>query len=157
MLYDILPPTGNIRGPSALDSLLRTFASELSPSETVSLQLRSDSGEAGLSINVPSAHRGWLWSELLDAYPGAKLIRRPDDSPSEFTTSVSLTLRPDLFPLRTINEFGDKLGRDRDDPIGGLLSRLKTGRDGRVSVCVSLAVTSLLPLSSRCLRVDKRN
>ena len=149
VLYDLLPPTGNTRGPSALDSLLRSLARELKRGESVEFQLRGDSGDAGLAIDVPSQHRGWLWSELLDAYPGAKLKRRETATGHEHTAVAYLTLSPDVFALRAVGDFGDELGKERDDPIGGLLSRLKTGRDGRLSVCVSLEVSTPQPRHRR--------
>lgn len=144
LLYQLLPPTGNTRGPSALDSLLRTLTEELGPRETVTFQLRGDSGHAGLAIDVPPQHRTWLWNELLDAYPGTKL-ERIDDQPPDNAVTAFLTLTPDYFSLRTTTDFRDQFARQTDDPIGGLLSRLKTGRNGRLAVRISLEVTRPQP------------
>ena len=157
MLIAIHPPANNDRGPAGIAQLLDALHETLPNRTTLSLELGSIAGEVTLLCRVPTTQRKAITEPLLDAYPGTTVevlavdpLTIPDD---HVTVTTSLRLVPDVYSLRTLAAFEDHLGRRLDDPLLGVLSQLRSGRDGNLRVHTSLSL-SVAP-ERTCRRADR--
>ncbi|MEZ6055472.1 MAG: DUF87 domain-containing protein [Planctomycetaceae bacterium] len=153
MQLDIRPPSGNTRGPLHTESLLRAI--HRADAAPIHLQLRSREGSVGMSVDLPDDSRVLFLQELQDAYPGTTVqSRRDDERPERNDWSTSLRLSPDIWSMRTFEEFLDTTdGRQFADPVAGLLSAIRTGHSGRLECQLDLM---LQPATERRVRQGMR-
>ncbi|MCA9000226.1 MAG: ATP-binding protein [Planctomycetaceae bacterium] len=142
MLLEIRPPVGNTRGPLYTESLLRALHRANSQRRKVSLQLRGIDGGVGLAVSCPDELRVLFLQELQDAYPGVTVRPIRAETGSHLKTwSTAIRLSPDVLPLRTYGAFLDETDkRQFADPLGGLLSAIRSGHSGRISSHLELII-----------------
>ncbi|MEZ6146944.1 MAG: type IV secretion system DNA-binding domain-containing protein [Planctomycetaceae bacterium] len=162
MQIRLRPLPGNLRGPVQTESLLRVWRQVSEPRRTqrvqreeLSLVIGSFDGEVGLAIECADELRNVIVPELQDAYPGMEVVVRQEEGSADDRVfrSLALTLHPDVFALRTYDTFVDEPEREMADPIGGLLSAVRTGRSGRIACSIRL---SIAPASARQVRRHRR-
>ena len=108
----------------------------------MTLVIGSFDGEVGLAIECGDELRNVIVPELQDAYPGLEVrVHREEGSQSDTVTrSLTLRLSPEIYPLRTIDTFVDEPERELADPIGGLLTAVRTGQSGRIECSIRLRI-----------------
>ncbi|MCA9076547.1 MAG: ATP-binding protein [Planctomycetaceae bacterium] len=162
MQIRLRPLPGNLRGPVQTESLLRVWRQVIGPQRTrrsqreeLSLMIGSFDGEVGLAIECADELRNVIVPELQDAYPGMEVVVRQEegDADDRVFRSLALTLHPDVYLLRTYDTFVDEPERELADPIGGLLSAVRTGRSGRIAYSIRLRIA---PASTRQVRRHRR-
>ncbi|MCA8991746.1 MAG: ATP-binding protein [Planctomycetaceae bacterium] len=151
----ILPPTGNTRGPLAMESLLRAVHRMGAKSAPLTLLLRSQQGSVGLAAQLPDELRIMFLQELQDAYPGVTVQRAQASTVEDrHTWTAHLRLSPDILSLRTYEQFLDLAdGRQFSDPVAGLLAAIRTGNSGRFECTIEL---SIRPATARRLKQTER-
>lgn len=142
MQLEIRSPTGNTRGPLAMESLLRAVHRAGSARDELKLRLRSQQGTVGLTAELPDALRVLFLQELQDAYPGTVIVTVPPSVADDVVVKqASLRLLPDVGCMRTFEAFLDVTdGRQFSDPLAGLLSAIRTGSSGRIECEIELAL-----------------
>ncbi len=142
---------GNTRGPVYTESLLRTLHRIDRRSDPVCLGIETLNGEVVQTVECPRELRSLLSEELQDAYQGlqAHVIRQEGRHANDVTWSRQLRLSPDVFRLRTYDQFMDEPERMLADPLLGLMSSVRTGKSGRVRCAIRLMIR---PASGRQVR-----
>ena len=142
MQFDILPPTGNSRGPLSMESLLRSVHRS-GVGSPLRLLIHSYQGKVGLRVDVPSELKASFLQELQDSYPGTTVKRVESESVYNGSRmwKSQLRLRPDVLLIRTYGEFIDLADRrEFSDPIAGLFAAVSTGRSGRIQCRVEFTI-----------------
>lgn len=155
MRLSIRPPADNERGPAYTESLLRLLHRADPSRRGIELQIRTDRGEVGLAVDCPDELRAIFRETLLDAYPGSSIIPLDvtDSHHSQRCWECELWWTPDLFPLRTSDNFRDSVAGKFVDPLGPVFSALRTGRSGRIESAFRL---SLKPATHRSVNRAER-
>lgn len=130
-------------------SVLASVHDAVSSRHPISLWFESDSGTVSFFVELPDECRSVFLQELQDVYPGSTVLPEivqadvPDDG-DRWNTELRLT--PDVLPLQIFDQFVDETNkRSLADPVSGLLSRLKTGRSGRVVPAIRLTIQPATP------------
>lgn len=139
--YALRPAPDNERGPQHVVSLLRSVHQLNKTRMPLTLEIASGEGSPGLFIETPAELRNAFLSELGDAYPGATIqVARRDLGEDCHRYETALRLTPDVLPIRTYRDFEESPDREFADPITGLLSSVRTGRDQRVCAAIRLII-----------------
>ena len=145
--FEIRPPLGNTRGPLFTEILLRTMHRVCHTKQKFHLELCSHQGKVGLRAKLPEELRSLFLQELQDVYPGTTI--HPVDKESSIPHTIwtmTLHLKPDLFMLRTHEQFLDQSEkRQLSDPVAGLLSAIRTGASGRIECMIDLQIRPATP------------
>lgn len=138
-----------------MESLLRATHRAGNSMEPLCLRLQSREGMVGLAVELPDQMRTLFLQELQDAYPGTTVQRiRNSDKNDVVTVATWLRLQPDVYRMRTYDEFLDVTDARRfSDPLGSLLAAIRTGHSGRLECCLEL---SLQPAREQRLRAAQR-
>ena len=144
VLFSVATPADHECGPAPLELVLATLQQAGSQCQLLELILAAPAETAGLFLRVAPDLAGRTRSQFLTRYPDAVLTRQPDTLPDPrsggFTWSLSLQLRPDVFPIRRHTEFSDVDGRTFVDPVASLLDCLPAGSDRRVRAMITLRI-----------------
>lgn len=141
MLLILRTPAENTRGATYVASLLQTLHMLRLSKRGIDLLIRTSRGQSELAIDCPEQLRQFFAVQLQDAYPGTVIeIERQPEPPAGETWSIELRVSPDVFSIRTTEDFRDSAGREFPDPIAGLLSAIHTGRSGRINCTVRLRI-----------------
>ena len=151
MELEIRSSVGNTRGPLAMESLLHSVLRAAQPDDAFQLRMRSRQGTVGLTVEVPDNLRLLFLQELQDAYPGTVVHKLNNDTPElNLVQQADLQVSPDVNCIRTFDAFLDVTdGRQFSDPIGGLLSAIRTTSSQQMECEIEL---SLKPATNRRLR-----
>ncbi len=138
-----------------MESLLHSVLRAAQPEDVFQLRMRSRQGTVGLTAELPDNLRLLFLQELQDAYPGTVVHKINSDMPDlNVVQQATLQISPDVNRIRTFDAFLDVTdGRQFSDPIGGLLSAIRTTHKQAMECEIAL---SLKPASRRRLRQAKR-
>lgn len=153
MLLAFKLPASSDRSPRYMEAALNAVHESNPHRLAFRLELAMRGSQIGLYCRVPPVLKSLVLDELRDAYPGSHVSILPDDAlhpPADTQTmSALLHLTPDVLPIKTYRAFEDTLHRVLADPLAGLLSALRTSRNGKLLTRVLLFVR---PASNRRVR-----
>jgi energy-coupling factor transporter ATP-binding protein EcfA2 len=141
----------NDRGLVHTESVLHLLHQANRKRLPLTLQLGTDHGELGWTVDCPVELVPLFREAFLDAYPGTTISaeRRPERPAARTIWTQELWLRPDLGPIRDHEGGRDPVSGRFLDPVAVLCAALKTGRSGRIECVVTLEIQ---PVSRRRLR-----
>lgn len=150
MLFSISVTAGNERGPQHLEPLLLALHAASSRREPLELSFATHEGSVGLFAEMPATLQRFFAERMADAFPEGTLtsvsIGAMEIPAGWQVWERELWLTPDVFVLRTHEQFEHGLSRTLTDPVAGILSALRTGRSAPVRLTIRL---SLRPATER--------
>ena len=128
MLISISDTPTNERGPRHMRSILAAIHHAASKNHPVSFIIGRHEQQVGLYCRFPGLLHRLIKGQFHAKYPDCTIELLDDDAldcPVGFETwSISLHLRPDLFPILRYQQFEDVIHNEVDDPIGGVLQTI---------------------------------
>lgn len=128
MLLRLSVPPTNDRGPLYMEQALAAVHGAVTRRMPLTLLYAQHDGEAALFLRLPRMLKTIVPSQLYAQYPDCRLESVPDeafgDVPREQVHELSLTLAPDIFPIRRHGQFEDSSNRTLADPLAIVLSAL---------------------------------
>lgn len=127
-----------------LDALHQTNAKRL----PIHLEFAHHTGVSAIFCRFPHELRSAVMEQLADAYPDCKIDILADGwlaSRSPRVMAAGLRLGPDIFPIKTHEQFEDTLNRNAADPVGGILSLLRTSERSRLETRIIIRARPAAP------------
>jgi hypothetical protein len=113
--------------------------------EPISLEYGCHGNTAALFCRAPRPVAKIIERQLAAAYPDLEIERLDEGAtappPGTLIKTVELRLVGDVMPIETCDAFEDRIGRELNDPIAGLLGLLAAGPDISVRSHVAVQIT----------------
>lgn len=134
MRLQISPTAANDRGPRYAEQFFQILHQGNRKGLPVTLLIETQGGEASLFIEGPKSLERFITTQLQAHYPDVVTTSvAPKKTPTAAgykRLSLTLTLTPDLFPLRTHPDFSkDEKPAEYSDPIAGVLAAVSAGQE----------------------------
>lgn len=123
MMLRVSIPPGNQRGPQYMEQALAAMYHGLHRRHGLTLLIGHFASHVGLAIEGPHPSLSVVQQQFFAHYPECELrpIAVVGNQPTG-VWSAAVRLAPDIFPIRTHEQFEDALNRTTADPLAALLS-----------------------------------
>jgi len=157
-------PAGNDRGPLFMDQVLAAIHQGNPRKLPVTLIILRHMGEVALAVDFPDECRAVVEGQLYAHYPDAKLVSLSSNvfhaDNDHVTTTATLELHPDLFPIRRYQQFEDPISRQVADPLTALFTAIATETTANLQASIHFTITPAqhrqIHRVQKCIRVLAR-
>ncbi len=141
MLRLLAAPATNNRSPRYMERALAAIHQAQRTGEQIVLHYGSVEDRVALIVECDDHLENLVFDPIAASYPECThaTIGSVDEAPPDWVTySVSLELRPELFPILRHTQFEDLLNGTFADPVSGILRAVKPEKETRCSVAIQI-------------------